>query len=238
MWMWWEVDKMRVPKHVALVVDGNRRWARQQKLAFFDAYKLAGNNLVDIVCTAASLRVGAVTAFLFSTENWKRDPAEVDAVMTAFGEILLEHTNTFKRCGVRVHIIGDVNGLPTFVQKAVSHAMSETKECKRINFVMAFNYGGRWDILEAIKRAAESLKNSDLNDLTAKTFSAYLSTAPFGDPDLLIRTGAQRRVSNFMLWQLAYSELYFSDLMWPDFTPEQFRRALADYDRRERRKGA
>ena len=167
-----------------MVVDGNRRWARRQKLEFFDAYKLAGNNLVDIVCTAASLRVGTVTAFLFSTENWKRDPTEIDAVMTAFGEILLEHTNTFKRCGVRVHIIGDADGLPPFVQEAVRHTIGATEGCRRINFVMAFNYGGRWDVIEAVKCAAKSLENGNLDDLTENAFSAHLSTAPFGDLDL------------------------------------------------------
>ena len=229
---------MKTPNHVALIVDGNRRWARQQNMRFFDAYKLAGTNLVDIVCTAAELGVTTVTAFLFSTENWKRDQEEIDSVMKAFEEILFEHTDTFKRCGVRVHTIGDFDGLPANIQKAIRHTVSATESCNRTDFVMAFNYGGRWDVIEAVKKATRDLNSVSVEGLTERDFAKLLSTAPFGDPDLLIRTGSQQRVSNFLMWQLAYSELYFSDLMWPDFTPEQFKQALFDYEQRERRKGA
>ncbi len=229
---------MSHPNHVALIVDGNRRWARQQQMPFFKAYKLAGSNLVDIVCTAAELGTKNVTAFLFSTENWKRDQKEIDAVMKAFEEILFEHTDAFKQHGVRVHTIGDFDGLPPNIRRAIEHTITETALCNRTNFVMAFNYGGRWDVIEAVRKLSQSVSGCDVSSLTEQRFASFLSTAPFGDPDLLIRTGAQQRASNFMLWQLAYSELYFSDLMWPDFTPEQFKRALVDYDQREQRKGA
>ena len=232
-----ELD-MKTPNHVALIVDGNRRWARQQNMPFFDAYKLAGLNLVDIVCNAATLGIKSVTAFLFSTENWKRDCAEIDSVMKAFGEILFEHTETFKKCGVRVHTIGGFDRLPSNIQKAIRHTASATRDCDGANFVMAFNYGGRWDVVEAVKRVTQTLSPDDINRLSEHDFASLLSTAPFGDPDLLIRTGDQRRISNFMMWQLAYAELYFSELMWPDFTPEQFKHALCDFDQRERRKGA
>ncbi len=226
-----------VPNHVALIIDGNRRWARQQEMFFFDAYKLAGHNLVENVCVAARLGVKHITAFLFSTENWKRDPDEINDVMTAFKEILYEHTPTFKRHGIRAYTIGHTPGLPSDVQEAIRHSICETASCSRTNFILAFNYGGRWDILDAVKRAARELHNGDLDALSEETFSRYLSTAPFGDPDLLIRTGTQRRVSNFLMWQLAYTELYFSDLMWPDFTPAQFELAIEEVAARERRMG-
>jgi undecaprenyl diphosphate synthase len=226
-----------LPNHVAMIVDGNRRWARKAHMPFFDAYKMAGANLVEIICAAAHSDVKNVTAFLFSTENWKRDQEEIDAVMTAFQEILYENTPTFKQNGVRVHTIGSMPELPQGVQDALCYTSSETTTCSKTNFVLAFNYGGRWDIVNAVRKASKYL-NSDLERITEEHFSHFLSTAPFGDPDLLIRTGGQQRVSNFLMWQIAYSELYFSDLMWPDFTPDKFQEALEDYASRERRGGA
>jgi undecaprenyl diphosphate synthase len=226
-----------LPNHVAMIVDGNRRWAKSQHIPFFDAYKVAGTNLVEIVCAAANSEVKNVTAFLFSTENWKRDQGEIDAVMTAFQEILYENTPTFKKNGVRVHTIGSMPELPQGVQDALCYTSRETVSCTKTNFVLAFNYGGRWDIVNAVRQASKYL-NGDLARITEEHFSHFLSTAPFGDPDLLIRTGGQQRVSNFLMWQIAYSELYFSDLMWPDFTPDKFQEALEDYASRERRGGA
>ena len=225
-----------LPKHVAFIVDGNRRWAREQQMVFFNAYKVAGATLVENVCAAAAWDIRNVTAFLFSTENWKRDRDEIDAVMTAFTEILYENTDIFKQSGVRVHAIGKLNQLPPAVQDAIASTRAATRGCTKTNLVLAFNYGGRWDILNA---ARCFLQSEDVRSrlMTEEQFSAHLSTAPFGDPDLLIRTGDQRRVSNFLMWQLAYTELYFSDLMWPDFSPEHFEYALEDYASRQRRHG-
>lgn len=225
------------PNHVALIVDGNRRWARKERMPFFEVYKLAGANLVNILCVAAGMGIANVTAFLFSTENWRRNKEEVAAVMAAFKEILYEHTQTFKEHDVRVYTIGDTLRLPQDVQKALAHAMCQTATYKRTNFVLAFNYGGRWDIVNAVKHASKSLSERDMDNLTEQTFSSLLSTAPFGDPDLLIRTGGQQRISNFLMWQLAYSELHFSNLMWPDFSPQHFKQILCDYAHRERRMG-
>jgi undecaprenyl diphosphate synthase len=231
------MGELRIPKHVAFIVDGNRRWARTQGLPFFEAYKLAGSHLVEMVRTAAWFGIKNVTAFLFSTENWKRDKGEITAVMTAFEEILFIYTDTLKRGGIRVHTIGDVDGLPTNIQKAIQHAKRETAQCSTMNFVMAFNYGGRWDIVTAVKRMLEQ-SSGDMRDcVTEQALASFLSTAPFGDPDLLIRTGGQYRVSNFLMWQLAYTELYFSELMWPDFSTELFKEALSDFAKRDRRLG-
>jgi undecaprenyl diphosphate synthase len=231
------MEEMQLPKHVALIVDGNRRWARSQGLPFFEAYRLAGSRLVELVCTASHFGISHVTAFLFSTENWKRNPDEVTAVMTAFEEILFMYTDTFRDYDIRVRTIGDVCGLPTNIQKAIQHAATETAQCHRTNFIMAFNYGGRWDMITAINRMLEQQGQSMSEHVTEHTLASFLSTAPFGDPDLLIRTGGQHRVSNFLLWQLAYTELYFSDLMWPDFSTEHFKQALANYANRDRRLG-
>jgi undecaprenyl diphosphate synthase len=215
-------------------VDGNRRWARRHGLPYERAYWLAGENLVRIVGRAAQLGVETVTAFLFSTENWQRDKAEVMAVMKAFEGILFEYTETFKRQGVRVRAIGELSALPEGICRAIKHAESETAEGS-LNFVMAFNYGGRWDLLQAARGVLGLLSPEKLCE---KRLQAALATAPYGDPDFLIRTGGDRRLSNFMLWQIAYTELYFSDFLWPDFSPEAFDDALGDYARRERRKGA
>lgn len=228
-----------VAKHVAFIVDGNRRWAKEQKMPFYDAYLIAGQTLVDNVCFAANQGVKAVTAFLFSTENWKRDAGEIKAVFKAFSEILYEHTPTFKQNGIKTHAIGDICKLPMEVQKAINFSIQETADIvSTTDFVVAFNYGGRWDIVNALQKVMETQNNGSLKGIDEVSFSKYLSTEPFGDPDLLIRTGNQRRISNFLMWQLAYSELYFSELMWPDFTPNQFQHALTDFARRERRKGA
>lgn len=225
------------PKHVAFIVDGNRRWARAHDLTFYKAYKIAGGNLVQNVCTTADYGVKNVTAFLFSNENWKRDPDEVEAVFTSFSEILYQYTPTFVENGIRTHAIGDLAELPNTVQDALDYTTNETglnTEC-RCNFVMAFNYGGRWDVLSAIKQIVD---RGSTDDLTDETVNQVLSTASFGDPDLLIRTGGTRRLSNFMLWQLAYTELYFSELLWPDFTPGRLLEALKSFGSCERRFGS
>ena len=148
-----------LPNHVAMIVDGNRRWARSQHMPFFEAYKLAGTNLVEIVCAAAHSNVKNVTAFLFSTENWKRDQEEIDAVMTAFQEILYENTPTFKEHSVRVHTIGSMPELPRGVRDALCHTSRETESCGRTNFILAFNYGGRWDIVNAVRKALSTRQN-------------------------------------------------------------------------------
>lgn len=214
---------------MALIVDGNRRWARARGLPYEWGYAAAGENLVRLVCHAATLGIETVSAFLFSTENWRRERAEVLAVMRAFEALLQRYTALFVRRGVRVRVIGDVTALPRGIRDALARAEVETAG-GGMNFVMAFNYGGRWDL----ERAARAWVAANL----AGPLSSHLATSEFGDPDLLIRTGAARRLSNFMLWQLAYTELHFSDLLWPEFGVDAFEAALADFARRERRLGA
>lgn len=203
-------------------------------MPYFNAYKVAGNNLVNNVCYAAQQGVRVVTAFLFSTENWNRDEDEVVQVFAAFEEILYEHTPTFIEAGVRVHTIGNTARLPTNIKRAIEHTVSSTSTGATADFLMAFNYGGRWDIINAIKQ----LSKGDLETLTEQAFAELICTAPFGDPDLLIRTGGEQRISNFMMWQLAYTELYFSKLMWPDFCARDIENALLDYGNRSRRIGS
>ena len=221
------------PRHLALIVDGNRRWARAHHKPYFTAYKIAGENLVDNVCCAAHQGVGVITAFLFSTENWNRGEEEIAQVFKAFAETLYEHTSTFVQHGVRVHTIGDTTKLPDEIRHAIEHTVNGTSTGTAADFLLAFNYGGRWDIVNAVKQ----LNNGDLHALTEQTLAELVCTAPFGDPDLLIRTGGEQRVSNFMMWQLAYTELYFSQLMWPDFHGSDLETALHDYSERSRRLG-
>lgn len=203
-------------------------------MPYFAAYKVAGDNLVNNVCYVAQRGVPVITAFLFSTENWDRGENEVVAVFKAFEEILYEHTSTFIKHGVRVRTIGDTAGLPDNIRGAIEHTIDSTSRGTTADFLMAFNYGGRWDIINAVKQ----LNNGDLGTLTEQAFAELVCTAPFGDPDLLIRTGGEQRVSNFMIWQLAYTELYFSKLMWPDFRIGDLEHALRDYAERNRRLGS
>jgi undecaprenyl diphosphate synthase len=223
-----------IPQHIVLFPDGNRRWARQKGLHTFEGHKKGYENLVDFASWCKKKGVKTLTAFGFSTENWNRSDEEVDYLMK-----LLENglVNIFKRNkeGTRVRIIGQKDRLPQSLQKAINEIEEDTKNNQDLNLNLAISYGGKWDILNAVKNIVK--EGIPIDKIDEKLFESYLSTAGLPNPDFIIRAGGEMRMSNFVLWQAAYSELYFSPKLWPDFIEEDLDIALEEFDKRSRRFG-
>ncbi|MDR7306620.1 polyprenyl diphosphate synthase [Rhodoferax saidenbachensis] len=221
-----------VPRHVAIVMDGNGRWASKRFLPRIAGHKQGVETLKKIVRACAHRQIEALTVFAFSSENWNRPAEEVSGLMDILAGALAKEVSQLKRDGVRLHFVGDRTGLSARVRQGFSDAETETSSNTRLVLNVCFNYGGRWDIVQAARQLAESGTAIDETSL-----SAALSLAFIADPDLLIRTGGEFRISNFLLWQCAYTELYFSPLFWPDFDEAALDAALAEYQARERRFG-
>lgn len=228
-------SQRRVPRHVAIVMDGNGRWAKKRFMPRFVGHKFGVDALVGIVKACADRGIEYVTVFAFSSENWKRPAEEVSGLMGLAIATVSKHLTRMVGEGVRIRIIGDRSHVAESVRLALDRAEESTRHNTRINLSVAFNYGGRWDMLQACRKAlADGVDPSALDEEALSRYMA-LSFAP--DPDLFIRTGGEVRISNFMLWQVAYSELVFSDCLWPDFGEAELDAALADYARRDRRFG-
>ena len=225
----------RVPRHVAIVMDGNGRWAKKRFMPRFFGHKQGVEALLRTVRACADRGIEYVTVFAFSSENWKRPEEEVSGLMSLVLVTVAKYLTKMVGEGVRVRIVGDLSKLSDKVRGALDMAEQSTQHNTRINLSVAFNYGGRWDVVQACRKAIESgVSAESLDEATLARFMA-MSFAP--DPDLFIRTGGEVRVSNFLLWQIAYSELVFSDCLWPDFNEAELDAALADYARRDRRFG-
>ncbi|MCD9642550.1 Dimethylallylcistransferase, chloroplastic [Datura stramonium] len=223
-----------IPKHVAIIMDGNRRWAKARGLPVQEGHKFLTPNLKNICNISSKLGIQLLTAFAFSTENWIRSKEEVDFLMKLFEEFFEE----FMRFGVRVSVIGDKLKLPVTLQKGIELTEEATKSNEGFHLMMALNYGGHYDMLQATKSIASKVKDGvvQLEDINNKLFEKELSTK-CAKPDLLIRTGGEQRISNFLLWQLAYSELYFTETLFPDFGEEALKEAMLSFQRRHRRFG-
>lgn len=236
-----EVRARGLPHHVAIVMDGNGRWAEQRGLvrtAGHQAGAQAAERLIRFVGRQLGLK--HLTLFAFSVENWNRPAAEVDFLMDLLEQFITEKLQEFIGEGVRLCVSGDVKGLPVRVRETIARAIGETAKNDRLNLNIALNYGSRQEILGAcqmIVRAVQ-LGELDLKMLDLEVFSKFLYTKDIPDPDLIIRTSGEMRLSNFLLWQAAYSELYFTDTLWPDFAPEELLSAIAAYQERDRRFGA
>ncbi|MBP7132559.1 MAG: di-trans,poly-cis-decaprenylcistransferase [Aquabacterium sp.] len=224
-----------VPHHVAIVMDGNGRWARQRFMPRGLGHKAGVDSLVEVVRAAANRQIGFLTVFAFSSENWKRPEEEVSGLMSLLLVALSKHLGKLKDDGVRIRIAGDLASVSEKVRTALLEAEAFTVENDRLILTVAFNYGGRWDIVQACQRAIEAGVSSQ--NLDESTLSRFMTMSYAPDPDLVIRTGGEVRLSNFLLWQSAYAELYFTDCLWPDFDGAELDRALASYARRERRFG-
>lgn len=224
-----------IPKHIVLFPDGNRRWARSRGLDTFLGHKQGDKNVIDFAIWCKNRGVKVLTAFGFSTENWKRSENEVNYLMNLCETTLLESFERFREDGVRVKIIGQKERLPESLQEAIKKVESETGNNTNLHLNLAISYGGKWDILNAVKKIVEDRISPDKIDEIL--FGSYLSTAGLPDPDFIIRAGGEMRLSNFLLWQAAYSELYFSPKLWPDFTEQDLDLALAEFDKRSRRFG-
>ncbi len=225
-----------VPRHVALVMDGNGRWARQRFMPRFFGHKQGVDALVRAVNTFADRGVQYLTVFAFSSENWKRPTEEVSGLMSLVLVAVSKYLTKLAGDGVRIRIVGDRSAVSDKLRKAWEHAEQLTKDNHRITLSVAFNYGGRWDVVQACRRAVEEGLQPEQIDEAWLASHMALSFAP--DPDLFIRTGGEMRISNFLLWQAAYSELFFTECLWPDFGAAEIDAALLAYAQRDRRFGA
>ena len=234
-----QIDKARMPRHVAIIMDGNGRWAKKQGLARMYGHKQGVETVHRITETAAEMGIQYLTLYTFSTENWNRPKEEVDALMTLLVDTIVKETPTLMKNNVRLLTIGDTERLPEGAKRKFEQCMEETSGNTGLRLVIALSYSARWEITNAMQAAvrkaqAGTLKAEDVNE---ELVSSLMTTAGMPDPDLLIRTSGELRISNFLLWQLAYSELYFTDCLWPEFTEEEFCKAIVDYQHRERRFG-
>ena len=229
----------KIPNHVAIIMDGNGRWAKSKGLNRVAGHKVGIDSVREIVEAAAEVNINYLTLYTFSTENWKRPKNEVSTLMRLLVSSLKKEMDELNKNNVKLETIGDFSALPSMVQKQFLDAKEKTKNNTKLTLVLALSYSGRWEIIEAIKNICNDVKNNDFdfNQLSCDNFSNFLSTKNIPDPDLVIRTSGEFRVSNFLLWQVAYSEFYISDVFWPDFRKLQFFEAIRDFQKRERRFG-
>ena len=234
-----QIQKDRIPRHVAIIMDGNGRWARRQGMARMFGHRQGVETVHRITEAAAELGISYLTLYAFSTENWNRPKEEVDALMTLLVDTIAKETPTLMKNNVRLQTIGDLSRLPKATYDNFLACIEKTSVNTGLTLVVALSYSARWELIRSTQRIAEAVKNGKmlLEDINEETISSYLTTAAMPDPDLLIRTSGELRISNFLLWQLAYSELYFTDCLWPEFTEDEFYRAIVDYQHRERRFG-
>ncbi len=228
-----------LPRHVAIIMDGNNRWARKQGLPGEDGHRAGEHTVQTIIRQAATRGIEVLTLFAFSSENWRRPPEEVAHLMALFLKALGGRVEELHGNGVRIRFIGDRSAFDAELQAGMEDAEALTADNKRMTVVIAVNYGGQWDIAHAAQKLAERVAAGELrpDQITAETLGAEIAMADLPLPDLLIRTGGDQRISNFLLWQLAYSEFCFTPLLWPDFDADAFDAALQDYAGRQRRFG-
>ncbi|GGA62752.1 isoprenyl transferase [Ornithinibacillus halotolerans] len=234
-----EFDLTNVPNHIAIIMDGNGRWAKKKGLPRIAGHKAGMDVVKDTVEVAVKYNIQTLTLFAFSTENWKRPKQEVEYLLKLPKEFLHTYLPGLMKNNVRIEIIGDIESLPVHTKEAIQYAKEKTKDNDGLLLNFALNYGSRHEILEAIKLIMEDIDNQKftLEQLDEKLLSKYLYTNGLSDPDLLIRTSGEQRLSNFLLWQLAYTEFWFTDVLWPDFNEEIFVEALLEYQNRSRRFG-
>ena len=231
--------KERMPQHIAIIMDGNGRWAKRQGLARMFGHKQGVTVVHNITEAAAEIGLKYLTLYTFSTENWNRPKEEVDALMTLLVDTIAKETPTLMKNNVRLLTIGDLNRLPKAAHDKFLGCIEQTSKNTGLSLVIALSYSSRWEITNAVRQAAQMAQNGELRpeDINEETVSELMTTKGIPDPDLLIRTSGELRISNFLLWQLAYSELYFTDCLWPEFTVEEFYKAIINYQHRERRFG-
>jgi undecaprenyl diphosphate synthase len=228
-----------IPTHIAIIMDGNGRWARMRNLPRLIGHKQGVKTVKKIVSSCSRLGVKYLTLYAFSTENWKRPKIEVQGLMRLLKEFLRKEIEEMDKNNVRLMTIGDISKLPEFARQELKIAKQTLNDNKGLTVILALNYGAKSEIIDAIKRFSKDCMNGILNpeNLDENIFSKYLYTAGLPDPDLLIRTSGQMRISNFLLWQTSYTELYFTDKLWPDFDEEDLTLAIEDYSKRKRRFG-
>ena len=234
-----KISNKNIPSHIAIIMDGNGRWAKQRGLERAYGHQEGVAAVRRVVEGATKAGVSFLTIYAFSTENWNRPDEEVDALMELMVHAIVKETPDLIKKGVRLSAIGDNDRLPFKTKAALDECIKQTSEGAKITLILALSYSSKWEITNALKDIVHAVQNQCLatEDLNENTLSKYLSTNGIPDPDLLIRTGGEQRISNFLLWQLAYAELYFTEIYWPDFGEEHLYKAISDFQCRERRFG-
>lgn len=234
-----QINIEKLPNHIAIIMDGNGRWARQRGFARIKGHEQGVKPVREVSEAAAELGIAYITLYAFSTENWNRPKEEVDALMELLVNTISKETKTLNENNIRLQAIGDLKSLPANSYNKLKAAIENTSKNNRLTLVLALSYSSRWEIVEAAKQIAEKVISNELTlaDIDQEVFSSYLTTRNIPDPELLIRTSGEYRVSNFLLWQIAYSELYYTTKLWPDFCKEDFYEAIVNYQNRERRFG-
>lgn len=234
-----KIDLEKLPKHVAIIMDGNGRWALKHGLDRVGGHHKGVDSVRDIAEAAADLGIEYLTLYTFSTENWSRPKDEVDALMTLFVETIVKELDTLNKNNIRLNAIGDIKSLPAENYNMLVDTMEKTSENSRMTLTLAMCYSSRWEIIDALKKITTDIELNKLSseDISEQIFENYLATKDIPDPELLIRTSGELRISNYLLWQIAYSELYFTEVLWPDFRQEELYKAIVDYQDRERRFG-
>ena len=234
-----KIDKERLPRHIAIIMDGNGRWAINKGQDRIFGHYEGVNTVKKIAEACAELEIDCLTLYAFSTENWLRPISEVGALMELLVSTINAEMKTLNDNNISLHAVGDLEKLPLACQRELETGIESTSKNKGLKLILALSYSSRWDILNAAKNIAKDAANKkvDINNITENIFKTYLTTARYPDPELLIRTSGECRVSNFLLWEIAYSEFYFCDTLWPDFGKEDLYAAILDYQGRERRFG-
>ncbi len=228
-----------IPQHIAVIMDGNRRWARQKNMPTKMGHREGALRVTDLVKNCADLGVKYLTVYAFSTENWKRDKKEIDYLMNLLMEFVVKELNNLHKNDVKITIMGNIEDLPEKTRKEVEHSVELTKNNKTLHLNIALSYGSRNEIIRGIKNIIKEYENNKINidEINEESFKKYLFTKDMPDPDLLIRTSGELRLSNFLLYQLAYTEFYFTDTLWPDFNKEELLKAIKSFQHRKRRYG-
>jgi undecaprenyl diphosphate synthase len=234
-----QIDKTNIPKHIAIIMDGNGRWAKQQGQDRLFGHASGVESVRATIKAAREFGVEFLTLYAFSTENWNRPKEEVDALMDLLVQSIANEVDELHENNIRLITIGDESKLPVNCQKSLLSAKEKTQNNKSLTLILALNYSARWEIIHALKHIAHEIERRQLkaDDVNEEVFERFLSTKNIPDPELLIRTSGENRISNFLLWQIAYTEFHFTDVFWPEFRREHFIQAILDYQNRERRFG-
>lgn len=234
-----KIDFDRLPSHIAIIMDGNGRWAQEKGEDRLFGHLHGVESVRNIVEGAAELGIKYLTLYAFSTENWDRPEYEVNGLMALLIDTIRKEVPTLNKNNIKLHVIGDINMLPENARQELSEALADTASNTGLNLIMALSYSSRWELMNAVQHIAKDVATGKLlpNEITQDTLGQYLTTSNFPDPELMIRTSGEFRISNFLLYQLAYSELYFTDTRWPDFRKENLYEAILDFQQRERRFG-
>lgn len=233
------IDYTRIPTHTAIIMDGNGRWATNKGLERGEGHREGIRAITRVVEAASKISIKYLTLYAFSTENWKRPIEEVNGLMDLMVYAISQETENLKKNGIKINCIGDMNRLPEYASNALKECIYQTREGEKLTLIIALSYSSKWELTDATRKIANDVTKGVLkiDDISEETISMYLTTRSIPDPDLLIRTGGEQRISNFMLWQCAYAEFYFTDVYWPEFREKDLFDAVIEFQRRERRFG-